>query len=74
MNNLNGIPDQRLRIDLSQPGAVEHWTHSLNVTHEQLKAAIDKVGNLAHEVMDYLGSEMEDRYGDEYLFYHGDSN
>ncbi len=69
MHHLNVSADQELRIDLSQPGAVEFWTHSLNATHEQLKTAIEKVGNLAHQVMDYLGCEMEDRYGDGSLYY-----
>ena len=71
MHHLNEVPGQRLRIDLSQPEEIKHWTHSLNVSLGQLKAAIDKVGNLSHQVMDYLGGEMEDRRGDESLFYHG---
>lgn|GEM_PF-6594185 len=61
---------QRMRIDLSQPESIEYWTRTLNINPEQLKAAVNKVGNIAYEVMDYLGGELEDRNGDESLFYY----
>ncbi|HUP97181.1 MAG TPA: DUF3606 domain-containing protein [Usitatibacter sp.] len=49
-----GSPD-RDRIDLSDPDEVRNWTKSLNVSKEQLRQAVEAVGNTAGKVYDFLG-------------------
>ncbi len=46
---MNGLtrreqPD-RSKIEMHRALEVKSWTHELNVTREELQAAIDKVGN-----------------------------
>lgn len=73
--NLNmGDFNSRTYIDLNQANAINYWTSILNVSAKQLKEAIDKVGNLSEQVMDYLGTELEDKYGDESLYYFESKN
>jgi hypothetical protein len=47
-------PD-RSKINMHQPHEVKYWTHALNVTREELQAAVDKVGNSAATVRKELG-------------------
>jgi hypothetical protein len=47
-------PD-RSKINMHQPLEVKYWTHALNVTREELQAAVDKVGNSAATVRKQLG-------------------
>jgi hypothetical protein len=48
-----GSPD-RDRISLSEDYEIRDWTKSLNVTEEQLRDAVGKVGNSADKVREYL--------------------
>ena len=47
-------PD-RSKISIHQDHEVKYWTRALEVTREELKAAIDKVGNSAATVRKQLG-------------------
>ncbi|WP_432769986.1 MAG: DUF3606 domain-containing protein [Sphingopyxis sp.] len=51
--NTSGLPD-RNRISLSEDYEVRDWTKSLGVTEDELRAAIDAVGNNADKVRDHL--------------------
>jgi hypothetical protein len=42
------------RIDINDKAACESWAHKLNVTHEQMREAIDAVGSDASEVEKHL--------------------
>ncbi|MBE1526884.1 hypothetical protein GGC65_001340 [Sphingopyxis sp. OAS728] len=44
----------RDRISLSEDYEVRDWTKALGVTEEELRAAVDAVGNSADKVRDYL--------------------
>ena len=48
-----GRPD-RSKINMHQVHEVRYWTHALNVTREELQAAVDKVGNSAATVRKQL--------------------
>ena len=57
-----GRPD-RSKINMHQAHEVKHWTHALNVTRDELQAAIDKVGNSAATVRKQLklaGAALDD--------------
>lgn len=45
----------RARISLAQDYEVRDWTEALGVTEDELRAAVDAVGNSADKVRDYLG-------------------
>jgi Protein of unknown function (DUF3606) len=47
-------PD-RSKINLHQPHEVKYWTHALKVTPDELRKAVDKVGNSAAAVRKELG-------------------
>jgi hypothetical protein len=47
-------PD-RSKINIHQAHEVRYWTRALEVTREELKAAIDKVGNSTATVRKQLG-------------------
>jgi len=47
-------PD-RSKINMHQPHEVKYWTHALNVSKEELRKTIDKVGNSAAAVRKELG-------------------
>jgi predicted RNA-binding protein YlqC (UPF0109 family) len=47
-------PD-RSKINMHQPHEVKYWTHTLNVSKEELQKTIDKVGNSAAAVRKELG-------------------
>lgn len=48
-----GSPD-RDRISLSEEYEVRDWTKSLGVSEDELREAVDAVGNSADKVRDYL--------------------
>lgn len=48
-----GVPD-RDRISLAEDYEVRDWTKSLGVSEDELRAAVDAVGNSAEKVRDYL--------------------
>jgi hypothetical protein len=55
-------PD-RSKINMHRAHEVKYWTHALNVTREELQAAIDKVGNSAATVRKQLrlaGAAVDD--------------
>lgn len=47
-------PD-RSKINLQQPHELKYWTRALGVSGEELRRAIDKVGNAAAAVRKELG-------------------
>ena len=47
-------PKDRTRISLSEDWEVKWWTKSLGVSVRQLKQVVEKVGNSAHKVKEYL--------------------
>ncbi|GIQ75373.1 DUF3606 domain-containing protein [Bradyrhizobium sp. RD5-C2] len=53
----------RLHIDMHQAVEVKLWARALGVSKEELRKAIDKVGNSAVSVRKELGIEWSD--GDE---------
>ena len=42
------------RIDVNDPNEVRHWSQSLGVTPEELKAAVSRVGTSAEKVRESL--------------------
>jgi Protein of unknown function (DUF3606). len=44
-----GAPD-RLRVNVNEKYEVEYWTNKWGVTHQQLSAAVAKVGVMADDV------------------------
>ena len=48
-----GVPD-RARINLSEDYEIRDWTKSLGVSEDELRAAVDAVGNSADKVREYL--------------------
>jgi hypothetical protein len=51
--NSTGSPD-RDRISLSEEYEIRDWTKSLGVTEDELREAVDAVGNSADKVRQYL--------------------
>lgn len=51
--NSIGSPD-RNRISLSEDYEVRDWTKSLGVSEDELREAVDAVGNNADKVREYL--------------------
>ena len=51
--NSIGSPD-RDRISLSEDYEVRDWTKSLGVSEDELREAVDAVGNNADKVREYL--------------------
>lgn len=48
-----GSPD-RDRISLNEDYEIRDWTKSLGVSEDELREAVDAVGNRADKVRDYL--------------------
>jgi len=48
-----GEPD-RSRINVNQEHEVWYWTKALDVTEEELRAAVDAVGPMADKVREYF--------------------
>ena len=54
-DNKNQVGKQdRDRINLSEEYEVRDWSKKFNVTAEELKQAVKKVGNMAKDVESYL--------------------
>lgn len=53
---VTGSPD-RDRISLSEDYEVRDWTESLGVSEQELREAVDAVGNSADAVRAYLGCQ-----------------
>lgn len=51
--NVTGAPD-RDRISLSEEYEIRDWTRSLGVSEDELREAVDAVGNSVDKVRDYL--------------------
>ncbi|MDR0182080.1 DUF3606 domain-containing protein [Lysobacter arvi] len=51
--NTRGEPD-RSRINVHQEHEVRYWTQALDVTEEELRAAVDAVGPAASKVREYF--------------------
>lgn len=51
----NRGPADRSRISMSEAYEVAYWTKELGVSKEKLHEAVDKVGNSAAKVREYLG-------------------
>jgi hypothetical protein len=49
------VKPDRSKINLEQPHELKYWKHALDVPEEQIRAAIDKVGNSAAAVRKELG-------------------
>jgi hypothetical protein len=55
MDNLKEkVPQDKNRISLSEDWEVKWWTTSLGISSNQLKEVVDKVGNSATKVKEYL--------------------
>ncbi len=52
---MTGSPD-RDRINLSEDHEIRDWMRSLGVSEQELREAVDAVGNSADAVSAYLGS------------------
>ena len=48
-------PQDASRISLSEDYEVSYWTKALNVTRDELEAAVKAVGNAASAVRKHLG-------------------
>ncbi|BDU17495.1 DUF3606 domain-containing protein [Lysobacter auxotrophicus] len=44
----------RARINVNQEHEVRYWTQALDVTEEELRAAVDAVGPVADKVREYF--------------------
>jgi hypothetical protein len=53
--NTRGEPD-RSRINVNQDHELRYWTQALDVTEEELRAAVAAVGPVADKVREYLRS------------------
>ena len=51
--DLRNSPDNR-RIDLNDRDEVRNWSKSLQITEEELRRAIERVGNSADKVREHL--------------------
>jgi hypothetical protein len=49
------VKPDRSKINLEQPHELKYWKHALDVSEEQIRAAIEKVGNSAAAVRKELG-------------------
>lgn len=52
----NKGPNDRNRINMHEDYEVKYWSHHLGVSREELKRAVDKVGNSAAAVQKELGA------------------
>jgi hypothetical protein len=51
--DLRHSPDNK-RIDLGDRNEVRNWTKSLNVTEDELRRAVERVGTAAEKVREHL--------------------
>lgn len=50
-------PDDQSRISLGEDYEVDYWTDALEVDEDQLREAVEAVGNSADAVKAYLGRD-----------------
>lgn len=48
-------PDDELQIDIHSPGDLSYWADKLNLTEEQLRGVIEKVGPRVLDVEMVIG-------------------
>ncbi|MHA3775006.1 DUF3606 domain-containing protein [Verrucomicrobiota bacterium sgz303538] len=48
-------PDDELQIDVNSPGDLSYWADKLNLTEEQLRGVIEKVGPRVLDVEMVIG-------------------
>jgi hypothetical protein len=51
----NRGPQDRNRVNTTEPWELKHWTKTFGVTEEQLKAAVKAVGPMVADVRKKLG-------------------
>jgi hypothetical protein len=51
------VQPDRSKINMEQDYEVKYWTHELGATRDELRRAVDKVGNSAAAVRKELTSE-----------------
>ncbi len=52
-----GRPQDASRINLSEDDEVAYWTGALSVTIEELRVAVDEVGDSSAAVQNYLNRQ-----------------
>lgn len=62
MNEHLTTPEQpdRSKIDMKDAPAVHYWTKHFNISKQELRKAIDKVGNSAAAIRKELGLDSSD--------------
>lgn len=60
--NERNSPDNK-RINMHQEHEVKYWTNVLNVTRNELAAAVEKVGVMADKVREYFATQRGKRTG-----------
>lgn len=55
--NLRG-PADRSRVNVHEPYELKYWSDKWNVTTEQLRAAVNAVGPMAHNVAAHLDKRL----------------
>jgi hypothetical protein len=53
--NTRRVQPERNKINLDQPNELRYWTRALKVSKEEIRIAIEKVGNSAAAVRKELG-------------------
>lgn len=57
-DNLNDRgPEDRSRINMNEEWEVSYWTNELGCTKSELQTAVEKVGNSADSVRNYLSGK-----------------
>lgn len=54
-NLTNRVQPDRSKINMHEPYEVKYWTHALGVSADDLRKAVEKVGNSAAAVRKELG-------------------
>ncbi len=55
-NTADRGPQDRSRISLGQDHEVRYWSERFGIDEEQLRSAVEDVGNSAHDVEEYLAN------------------
>jgi hypothetical protein len=59
-----------LTINLKNDRAVYFWKKLLNINMQHLFKAVKKAGNSPEDVMNYIGDNLDDKFTDEFFYYH----
>jgi hypothetical protein len=57
-------------FDMRNPQAITFWKKLLNLTEKQLRKIVKICGKSSLQVMNYVGDQMDERYSDEFFYYH----